>query len=49
MTHIGGEWYFEEFTRGAGVATVRSDENAEPPQAPASTDEKKKIVDLFKN
>jgi penicillin-binding protein 1A len=49
VTHIGGEWYFEEFTKGAGIATVKADDTADAPQAPASTEEKKKIVDLFKN
>jgi penicillin-binding protein 1A len=47
VTHIGNEWYFEEFTKGAGVAAIKAEEKTEPASAP--TDEKKKILDLFKN
>ncbi len=49
VTHIGGEWYFEEFTKGAGVATIKPEDKADPAAAPAAPDEKKKIIDLFKN
>ncbi|RFO97919.1 penicillin-binding protein [Rhodoferax lacus] len=49
VTHIGGEWYFEEFAKGAGIAALKSEDKSEPTQAPAPTEEKKKILDLFKN
>ena len=49
MTHVGGEWYFEEFAKGAGIATIKSDEKSDAAQPPAASDEKKKIMDLFKN
>ena len=49
VTRIGGEWYFEEFTKGAGIATLKSEDKAEPAQTPAPTEDKKKILDLFKN
>ncbi len=51
VTHIGGEWYFEEFTKGAGVAAIKPEEKSDPAQAPAPSagEEKKKIMDLFKN
>ena len=52
ITRIGGEWYFEEFTKGAGVSTLGTPDKAEASTTPASSpaaDEKKKILDLFKN
>ncbi len=52
VTHIGGEWYFEEFTKGSGVSALGAGEKSEAPAAaaaPAASDEKKKILDLFKN
>jgi penicillin-binding protein 1A len=49
MTHIGGEWYFEEFTKGAGVTSVKSEDKADPAQVAPVADEKKKILELFKN
>ncbi len=52
VAHVGGEWYFEEFTKGAGVASIKTEDKPEAvpatPAAPAA-EEKKKIVDLFKN
>jgi penicillin-binding protein 1A len=49
MTHVGGEWYFEEFAKGAGVAAIKSDEKPDAAQTPGAPEEKKKIIDLFKN
>ncbi|NVO07560.1 MAG: penicillin-binding protein, partial [Rhodoferax sp.] len=49
VTHVGGEWYFEEFAKGEGVASIKSPEASEPAQPAPSVDEKKKILDLFKN
>ena len=49
ITHIGGEWYFEEFTKGAGVTSVKSEDNIDPSQVAPAADEKKKILELFKN
>lgn len=48
VLNIGGEWYYDEFARGAGVSTLGSDakHEAAPMQPP---EEKKKILDLFKN
>ena len=61
----GGEWYYEEYARGAGVSSVGLQDPAasagggQPPSdqgipgAPISvlppSDEKKRILDLFKN
>jgi penicillin-binding protein 1A len=49
VTRIGGEWYFEEFTKGSGVSSLNTENNSDPAQTPPATDEKKKILDLFKN
>jgi penicillin-binding protein 1A len=47
ITRVGGEWYFEEFAKGNGVSGLNNGEMSDPAQVPA--DEKKKIIDLFKN
>jgi penicillin-binding protein 1A len=49
VTHVGGEWYYEEFTKAAGVSALSTEDKTDLPQAPAPEDEKKKILDLFKN
>ena len=50
LSHDGGDWAYTEFSRGGGVSNLGMD--AKPPgsneQLPAN-DEKKKILDLFKN
>ena len=56
VVNSGGEWFYEEYVKGAGISSVgmtsKTENNAAPvaevqplPQA----DEKKKILDLFKN
>jgi penicillin-binding protein 1A len=51
ITRVGGEWYFEEFIKGDGITSVKSEDKADTaPAAPApAADEKKKILELFKN
>jgi penicillin-binding protein 1A len=52
ITNVGGEWYFEEFIKGDGVTSLKSEDKADPAQtAPIApiADEKKKILELFKN
>jgi penicillin-binding protein 1A len=46
LLNVGGEWYYEEYTRGNGVSSLGLDDKAS--QAP-SEEEKKGILDLFKN
>jgi penicillin-binding protein 1A len=50
LSHEGGDWAYTEFSKGGGVSSLgmdtRSGSNSE--QLPAN-DEKKKILDLFKN
>ena len=51
VVHIGNEWYYDEFTKGAGVTAVNLGESADgaATQSLPAADEKKKILDLFKN
>jgi len=50
VVHVGGEWYFDEFAKGAGVSGLGLEAKADPTsQALPAADEKKKILDLFKN
>ena len=61
IVNIGGEWYYDEYTRGAGVSSVGLQDRSAPPAsglAPGTAaaisvlppvDEKKRILDLFKN
>ncbi len=50
IVHIGSEWYYDEFGKGAGVSGLgledRGEANNEPVTAP---EEKRKILDMFKN
>jgi penicillin-binding protein 1A len=47
VMNIGGEWYYDEFSPGNGVASLGLEEKV---QAPApSEEERKSILDLFKN
>ena len=59
----GGEWYYNEYARSAGVSnlnnansgraaaseTANSNRNEAPAQVPPPSDERKRILDLFKN
>jgi penicillin-binding protein 1A len=52
IVRLNNEWYFEEFAKGAGVSAIGSGAipgTAAPAQAPPSSDEKKSILDLFRN
>ncbi len=53
VVNSGGEWFYREYAGGAGVASLGmsdSTEGAAPQVAPLpAADEKKKILDLFKN
>jgi penicillin-binding protein 1A len=46
VVNLGGEWYFQEYTRGAGVSSVGLDEKA--PAAPTE-EERNSILDLFRH
>jgi penicillin-binding protein 1A len=47
VVNIGGEWFYEEYSRGAGVASVGMEDYVAPPRAPTD-DERQGILDLFK-
>ncbi len=63
VVNVGGEWYYEEYARGAGISSLgmsiappaATDSGSPTPATPALTsvlppaDEKKRILDLFKN
>ena len=50
LVHSGGEWFYDEYAKGAGVSSIGlTDKPGTDPQTLPTADEKKKILDLFKN
>ncbi|WCM89365.1 penicillin-binding protein 1A [Acidovorax sp. NCPPB 3576] len=54
VVNVGGEWFYEEFARNAGVASVGMEDASaavpgSPPQAPPPAEERNRILDLFRN
>ncbi|WP_026437116.1 penicillin-binding protein 1A [Acidovorax sp. JHL-9] len=54
VVNVGGEWFYEEFARNAGVANVGlasqpSASSTVAPQAPPPPEERGRILDLFRN
>jgi len=54
VVNVGGEWFYEEYARNAGVSSVGLDDRtgssaATAPQAPPPTEERNRILDLFRN
>ena len=54
VVNSGGEWYYEEYAKGAGISSVGLHDKTDGEPAPEvqplpEADEKKKILDLFKN
>jgi penicillin-binding protein 1A len=47
LTSLGSDWVYDEFAYGAGVTSVGVEEA--PPAVAPTEDEKKSILDLFKN
>jgi penicillin-binding protein 1A len=50
VVQVGGEWYYDEFAKGAGITGLKLDDvgdSSVPSQPPE--EEKKQIMDLFKN
>jgi penicillin-binding protein 1A len=45
VVNVGDEWYYEEFTRGAGVASLGLEDRL--PSAKPDEEERKSILDLF--
>jgi len=48
LSHENGDWVFIEYSKGAGVTSLGLDSKSGNSELPAN-DEKKKILDLFKN
>ncbi|MCW7539063.1 penicillin-binding protein 1A [Aquabacterium sp. A7-Y] len=47
LVNLGGEWFYDEFTRGAGVSSLGLDDR--PPSPPAASEEERRsILDLFR-
>ncbi|CAM3410291.1 penicillin-binding protein 1A [Paracidovorax anthurii] len=54
VVNVGGEWFYEEFARNAGVASVGMEDHpaavpGAPTQAPPAAEERTRILDLFRN
>lgn len=55
VVNVGGEWFYEEYARNAGVASVGVDDRPAAaggptaPHAPPPTEERNRILDLFRN
>ena len=49
VLNVGGEWFFEEFSRGAGVTTLGMGNDKDKGKALPAGDERKRILDLFRN
>jgi penicillin-binding protein 1A len=48
VVHVGGEWYYDEFAKGAGVSSLGLGDAPEAETIPIpAAEEKKKILDLF--
>jgi penicillin-binding protein 1A len=45
VVNVGDEWYYEEYTRGAGVTSLGLDDKM---PKPPDEEERKSILDLFK-
>ncbi len=46
IVNVGGEWYFEEYSKASGVPSVGLDDKSAP--QPPTDEERKSILDLFK-
>ncbi len=54
VVHVGGEWFYDEYAKGGGVSSLGNEDKAtahasQTTQALPAADEKKRILDLFKN
>ncbi len=49
LSHEGGDWAYAEFSKGGGVSSLGLDGKSGNAEALPVNDEKKKILDLFKN
>ena len=47
VVNVSGEWYYDEYAKGAGVSSLGLEEPAAP-RAPPIEEERKSILDLFR-
>ncbi len=51
VVNVGGEWYYEEYARNAGVSSLGLEDGAAPDNGatPPAPEERSRILDLFRN
>ena len=49
LVHVGSEWVYEEFSRGGVTSLGLGDKADDKAAAPPQNDEKRRILDLFRN
>ena len=57
VVRVGGDWYYEEYARGGGISNLGGAGLAPRPEpelapengTPAASEERNRILDLFKN
>jgi penicillin-binding protein 1A len=49
LSHEGGDWAYTEFSKGGGVSSLGMESRGGSTEQLPASDEKKKILDLFKN
>ncbi|MEY4435775.1 MAG: hypothetical protein RLY41_173 [Pseudomonadota bacterium] len=49
LSHEGGDWAYTEFSKGGGVSSLGMESRGNNTEQLPANDEKKKILDLFKN
>ena len=49
VVNLSGEWYYNEYARGAGVTSVGGSSDKPAVRAMPAADERRSILDLFRN
>ena len=53
VVNVGGEWFYEEYARNAGISSLGANDRASPSlppaQSPPPSEERNRILDLFRN
>ncbi len=49
VVNLSGEWYYNEYARGAGVTSVGGSSDKPAVRAMPPPDERRSILDLFRN
>jgi penicillin-binding protein 1A len=48
VVNVNGEWYYDEYARGSGVASLGLDDKGMPANGSSPEEERKSILDLFR-